>query len=153
MTEIATTPLEELRQEFAKTLAPARLFKRFPARGGRLAGEYRPCGKEEARAAAENQDDEYLLVACLVAVYIADPSHALANEKGLVPLGAWAGTPQEDPLRFDHRLAEVLGLPKGTPAQIALKLFDDNDLRLAEQAGEVAQWSLDTEETAYTDFA
>lgn len=146
------TPLDELRAEFAKKLEPARILKRFPARGKRIVGEFRPSKKVEARAAVENLDDEYLLAEALVRILIHDPAHTLADDEGLVPLGAWAGKPELDPLRFDHRLSDVLGIIKGTPAQIALALFDGNDLQLAEFAGEIAEWSLNTEKKAYADF-
>lgn len=150
--DISVTPLDSLRADFAAKVAPARLFKRFPAAGKRLVGEYRVPEKAEARAAAEHQDDEYLLVSALVAIWASAPDHPSANKDGLVKLGEYVGKPEEDPLRFDHRLCDILGIPKGTPAQIALRLFDGNDLQLAEHAGEVTAWGLDTENEAYGDF-
>lgn len=154
---VAATPLDEIRAEFAQVIEEPRLFKRYPRGTGRLAGEYRPSKKKEVREAAAAENDEYLLAECLVRVLRYDPDRADRStpegKVGLVPLGAYVGKPELDPLRFDNRLAEVLGLTQsGDPKRISLELFEGNDLQLAEQAGEVAQWSLDTHNKAYQDF-
>jgi hypothetical protein len=154
---VAVTPLDEIRAEFAQVIETPRLFKRFPRGTGRLAAEYRPSRKKEVREAAAAENDEYLLAECLVRILRHDPEHADPStpegKVGLVPLGAYVGRPELDPLRFDNRLAEVLGLEQsGDPKRISLELFEGNDLQLAEQAGEVAQWSLDTHDTAFQDF-
>lgn len=157
-TDVApVTPLDELRAEISAELEKPRLFKRFPRGTGRLAGEYRPSKKKEVREAAAAENDEYLLSECLVRILIHDPDKADPDTPegsyGLVPLGAWAGRPDLDPLRFDNRLAELVGLPQtGDPRKISLELFERNDLVLAEQAGEVAQWSLNTHSKAFQDF-
>jgi hypothetical protein len=157
MDEATVTPLDEIRAEFARIIETPRLFKRFPRGSGRVAAEYRPSRKKEVREAAAAENDEYLMSESLVRVLIHDPDRADPStpegERGLVPLGTWVGKPELDPLRFDNRLAEVLGLPQsGDPRKISLELFEGNDLQLAEQAGEIAQWSLDTHSTAYQDF-
>jgi hypothetical protein len=146
------TPLDGLRKEFAKKLEPKRLKKRFPFPDGKLVGEYRLAPKGDVRSAAETQNDEFLLAQCLVGILVEDADHALAGADGLVPLGAWSGKTELDPLRFDNRLAEVLGFPPGPPDQIALRLFEGNDLVLAQQVGEIAEWSLDSTNEAYADF-
>lgn len=145
--------LDELRAAFAAKVAEPRLFKRFPANGGRLAGEFKPATKKEVREAAATENDEYLLSEALVRVHIEDETNPEANEYGLVPLEVWAKRPELGPLRFDNRLADLLGIPHGSPAEIELALFEGNDLALATQAGEVAQWSLDTHNETYQDFA
>lgn len=150
--ETSLTPLDELKAEFAETLKPSRLFKKFPARSGRLVAEYQTVTKDDIRTAVQASDDEYVLDACLLRILITDPENPLADKNGLVPLGAWAKKPELDPLTFDHRFCDLIGIPKGTPAQIALALFDGNDLMLAEQAGEVAAWSVDVLNESYQDF-
>jgi hypothetical protein len=147
------TPLDGLRAEFAKKLEPKRLRKRFPKEGAvKLVGEYKVAPKAEVRAAAEAQNDEYLLSECLVGILVEDPKHADADKDGCVPLGQWAGQPELDPLGFDQRLCKLLGLPPLPYEQVALKLYEDNDLLLAVHAGEVAEWSTDTTNQAYADF-
>lgn len=149
----ALTPLQELQAEFAEQVEIPRLYKRLPARGGRLAAEYKPAGKKVTRVAADTENDEYFLSETVIQVLIEDKDHAEADERGLVPLQVWAEQPQLGPLQFDNRLAELLGIPPGPPADILLALFEGNDLALATQAGEVAQWSLDVHDQAYQDFA
>lgn len=146
------TALDALRQEFAKEIKPKRLRKRFPFPDGRLVGEFKVAPKQDVRSAAETQNDEFLLAQCLVQVLIEDKEHPSADSDGLVPLGEWAGRPELDPLRIDNRLAELLGLPPGKPDQIALRLYEGNDLVLAQHVGEIAEWSLDTTNAAYADF-
>lgn len=155
---VPVTPLDEIRAEIGAEVEVKRLFKRFPRGQRRLAGEYRPCRKQEVREAVAAQNDEYLMGESLVRVLIHDPDRAdpatPEGERGLVPLGAWVGKPELDPLRFDNRLCDVLGLPPtGDPRKIALELFEGNDLQLAEQAGEIAGWSLDTYDQSYQDFS
>jgi hypothetical protein len=154
----SATPLDEIRAEIAKEVEVKRLFKRFPRGQRRLAAEYRPARKREVREAAAAENDEYLMGECLVRILIEDKARADASTPegavGLVPLGEWVGRPDLDPLRFDNRLAEVLGLEQsGDPRKIALELFEGNDLQLAEQAGEIAAWSLDTTDKTYQDFS
>lgn len=147
------TPLDELRAQVAEELEKPRLFKKFPRAGGRLAGEFRPSNKREVREAAAAENDEYILTECLVNIHVHDPEHEDAGPNGLVPLAKWAHRPELEPLRFDNRLCEVIGLPPlGAPSKIALALYENNDLALAEAAGEVAQWSLNTHTKVYDDF-
>lgn len=156
--EVPTTPLDEIRAEFAQVVEAPRLFKRFPRGTGRLAGEFRPSRKKEVREAAATENDEYILSECLVRILRHDTARADAStpegKLGLVPLGEWVNRPEMDPLRLDNRLAEVLGIPQtGDPRKIALELFEGNDLQLADLAGEIMQWSLDTHEQKYQDFS
>lgn len=147
------SPLEELRHEFEAAPTPKRLFKRLPARKGRLVAEYKPLKLAEANEAIEKGSDPSILASALVGIHIADEAHPEA-QSGLVPLGAWAGQPTLDPLRFDHRLAELLpGIPAGTAAEIALALFEGNDLALSMQADQVGKWSADTRREDLQDFA
>lgn len=149
---LAATPLEQLQAEFAVKAAAPRIFKRFPARSGRLAGEFRPINKKQLREGAAAEADEFLLAAALIKMMIEDKDHPQANERGLVPLGAWAGKADMDPIQLDHRLCEIIGIPKGTPEEIGLALFEDNDLRLAVVVGEIGDWSVETHNEAVQDF-
>src|ERR1700689_365987 len=108
-----TTALDELRAEYAGRVAEPRLFKRFPSRTGKLGGEFRPVPKDKAEAALEQKSDTLLLNAALVRILRYAPEHPEANDRGLIPLGAWAGQPDLDPLGFDNRLAELVGIPGG----------------------------------------
>lgn len=155
MTDDAPTPetkLDALRAEVGKKIEPKRLLKKFPIAGGRLVGEYKVAPKKAVRDAAETENDELLLAKCLVRILAEDPLSPSADANGLVPLGESLGRPDLDPLQFDIRLCELIGLPEGTFAETALRLFEGNDLVLATHAGEVAEWSLNTTSEAYTDF-
>lgn len=155
--DVPATPLDELRAEIAKDIEVPRLFKRFTRVNGRLAGEFRTSKKKEVREAAAAENDEYILIECLIRILIedkekADPSTP-EGKFGLVPLGLWAGRPDLDPLRIDNRLCDLLGLKQwGDPRKIALDLYEGNDLVLAEVAGEIAGWSLEVHNKAYQDF-
>ncbi|MFZ1927396.1 MAG: hypothetical protein WAU42_14810 [Solirubrobacteraceae bacterium] len=156
-TPIARTPLEELQAEFAEEERKPRLFKRFPARKGRLAGEYKPLQLKAAKEAQKKDRDDDILIASLSRIMIHAPEHSAAilegqPGEGLVSLGVWAGQPDLDPLRFDNRLAELLGIPRGTARQIALSLFEGNDLALGIQAGELGTWSGEGYDKALQDF-
>ena len=152
MTETTSTKLDALRAEVNKTTEPERLYKKFPIAGGTLVGEYKIAGKKDVRETAETENDEFLLAKCLVRVLAVDPSSPLADARGLVPLGASLDHPELDPLQFDNRLCELIGLPEGTYQETELRLYKGNDLLLATHAGEIAAWSLDTTSKAYTDF-
>lgn len=150
------SPLDELRSEFAVEAVKRRLYKRLPARGGRLAAEYKaPPLKASKKAQAEDNDAD-ILVAGLERILIHAPRHADALSRGhgagLVPLGAWAAQPELDPLRFDNRLADLLGIPKGTAREIVLALFEGNDLALGIQAGELGSWAGEGYDGALQDF-
>lgn len=150
--DAAPSPLDELRGEYAQTVQKKRLFKRLPSRNERLAAEYKPLPLADAKKAIENESDPSMLVSALKGIWIFDEAHELANERGLVPLGAWAGKPQLDPLGFDKRLTDLIEIKFGTAAEIALTLFEGNDLALAAQAGELGEWSVKTKRIDLQDF-
>lgn len=153
----ATSPLDELRAEFAVEAEKPRLFKRFPARKGRLAAEYKPLPLKAAKEAQKKDRDDDILIASVLRMMIHAPEHPNAISEGqpgegLVPLGQWAGHPELDSLKFDNRLAELLGIPKGTARQIVLALFEGNDLALGVQAGELGTWSGEGYDRELQDF-
>lgn len=148
----AASPLDELRADLAKKLEPKRLLKKFPVLGGKLVGEYKIAPKADVRAAAETSNDEYLLDECLVRVLVSDPTSPSADANGLVPLGAWSGQPELDNLKCDQRLADLLGFEERKSPEIALRLYEGNDLLLATHVGEIAEWSLNATDQAYSDF-
>jgi len=153
---LALSPLDELRAEFAKEAEKPRLFQRFPARSGRLAGEYAPLSKNAALRATEGAQDAAadagILASSLRCILIHDPAHGSADGRGLVPFGAWSGQPDLDPLGFDHRLAELIGIPPGDTTSVVLALFEGNDLALANHAGAIGAWSVNTRDQSYQDF-
>ena len=145
--------LDELRAEFAKEAEERSLFKRLPARNERLVAEYKTLPLADAKKAIENESDPTMLIASLKGIYIHDAAHASANDRGLVPLGLWSEKPQLDPLGFDKRLTDLIGIPYGSATQIVLFLFEDNDLALAAQSGELGEWSIKTKREDLQDFA
>jgi hypothetical protein len=160
-TDIPVTPLDQLRAEFAEQASVPRLFKRLPARSRRIVAEYKPIPRDDAKKAVEEDSDPALLTSALVRLLIHDPDNELvknapdsdeAAKLGLVPLGAWAGKPDLDPLRFDNRFANLLGIAGGAPRQIALAMFEGNDMALGAQGAELGQWSVDTLDKTAQDF-
>lgn len=153
LVDATPSPLDELRGEFAEEVQKRFLFKRLPARNERLVAEYKPLALDDAKKAIEKESDPSMLVSSLKGIHIHAEDHPQANERGLVPLGAYCEKPQLDPLGFDHRLAELLGITKGSSVQIAMALFEGNDLALAAQAGELGEWSVKTKREDLQDFA
>jgi hypothetical protein len=149
-----TTPsvLDALRGEFAQKVEVKRLFKRLPARNERLVAEYQPLGLQDAKKAIEKESDPSMLVSSLKRIWISDPENPEANERGLIPLGAYCGQPLLDPLCFDKRLTDLLGIEFGSSAAICLSLFEGNDLALAAQAAELGEWSVKTKREDLQDF-
>jgi hypothetical protein len=151
------TPLQELKAEFAKAAKNPRLFKRLPAREGRLAAEYAPPPGKDAQAAAENDKWADMLVASLKGILVHDPEHEAAIPRGepgegLVPLGIWADQPDLDPLGFDNRLMDLLELPHGNATQVVMSMFEGNEVALAAQANEVGAWAANTSRQDLQDF-
>lgn len=151
------SPLDELRAEFAQEAAKPRLYKRLPARSGRLAAEYKAPSLKASKKAQADDSDADILIAGLERIFIYAPEHpdAIPEGKdgaGLVPLGTWAGRPDLDPLKFDNRLAELLGIEQGSARQIVLALFEGNDLALGIQAGELGTWAGEGYDKALQDF-
>jgi hypothetical protein len=144
--------LDELRGEFAQQVQVKRLYKRLPARNERLVAEYQPLGLQDAKKAIEKESDPSMLVSSLKGIWISDPKNPAANERGLVPLGAYCGQELLDPLCFDKRLTDLLGVAFGSAAEICLTLFEGNDLALAAQAAELGEWSVKTKREDLQDF-
>jgi hypothetical protein len=151
--DTATSALDGLRREFAQKPQERRLFKRLPARSERLVAEYQPLALTDAKKAIEKESDSQMLVSSLKGIWIEDAESPAANERGLVPLGAYCGAPLLDPLAFDKRLTDLLEIPFGSAATICLELFDGNDLALAAQAAELGEWSVRTIREELQDFA
>ncbi|HSZ70250.1 MAG TPA: hypothetical protein VK756_07800 [Solirubrobacteraceae bacterium] len=144
--------LDKLRAEYAKPVEAKSLFKRLLSRGERLVAEYKPLKLDDAKAAIEKESDPSMLISSLKAIWIHDPEHAEASDRGLVKLGAWSGQPQLDPLGFDKRLTDLLGIPFGSSGAILLSLFEGNDLAIGAQAAELGEWSVKTKRTDLQDF-
>jgi hypothetical protein len=151
---VDSTPsvLDALRGEFAQQVEEKRLWKRLPARNERLVAEYRPLALEDAKKAIEKASDPSMLVSSLKGIWISDPENPKANERGLVPLGAYCGQELLDPLAFDKRLTDLLDIKFGSAAEICLDLFEGNDLALAAQAAELGEWSVKTKREDLQDF-
>lgn len=150
------SPLEELRAEFQATPVAAKLFKRLPARSGRLVAEYRVVDKELVAAVLAkggDAEDQDLLITALHAIHMRDPKHKLADDRGLVEFGAWAGQDFGGPLRCDDRLTDALGWPRSTARECLLGLFEGNTMALGGQAAEVGVWMTNTHNEALQDFA
>lgn len=150
--ELQSSVMDELQQEFAQEAEKPRLFKRLPARSGRLVAEYRPVKKKQAVKAVEKDSDTMLLNLALVDLHVEAPDDERADERGLVKLTVLSGQPELGTLGFDHRLCEILGLKKGSVHDIVMQLFEGNDLALAVQVGEIGEWTADTKKKAYQDF-
>ena len=145
--DTTTSALDGLRREFAEGVEERRLWKRLPARSERLVAEYQPLALTDAKKAIEKESDPQMLVSSLKGIWIrGDAESPDANERGLVPLGAFCGAPLLDPLGFDKRLTDLLEIPFGSAATICLGLFEGNDLALAAQAAELGEWSVRTVE-------
>jgi hypothetical protein len=153
-TTVDRTPsvLDSLRSEFAQEVEVKRLFKRLPARNERLAAEYQPLALDDAQKAIEQQSDPSMLVSSLKGIWLNEPNSDLANERGLVPLGAACEQPLLDPLLLDKRLTDLLGIKFGSSAEICLTLFEGNELALAAQAAELGEWSVKTKREDLQDF-
>jgi hypothetical protein len=151
--DTTTSTLDDLRREFAQKPQERRLFKRLPARNERLVAEYQPLSLDDAKKAIEKESDPQMLVSSLKGIWIKDEDNPEANERGLMPLGAHVGAPLLDPLGFDKRLTDLLGIPFGSAATICLSLFEGNDLALAAQAAELGEWSVKTKREDLQDFA
>ena len=150
--DTTTSALDGLRREFAEGVEEKRLWKRLPARSERLVAEYQPLALGDAKKAIEKESDPQMLVSSLKGIWIEDTESPEANERGLVPLGAFCGTPLLDPLGFDKRLTDLLEIPFGSAATICLGLFESNDLALAAQAAELGEWSVKTKREDLQDF-
>lgn len=144
--------LDSLRGEFAQAVEVKRLFKRLPARNERLVAEYAPLPLADAQTAIEKASDASMLMSALKGIWLHQPDSELANDRGLVPLGAATGQPSLDPLLFDRRLTDLLEIPYGAAEAICLSLFEDNDLALAAQAAELGEWSVKTKREDLQDF-
>ena len=160
--DATTSPLEALQAEFAEEVVVRRLFKRLPARNERLVAEYKPLPLKDAKRAIQNNSDPTMLVASLLDICVHAPEHpSLAEaapddmraQRGLVPLSVLIGKPELGTLGFDKRLTDILKIKFGSAVEIALTLFEDNDLALATQAGELGEWSVKTKREDIQDFA
>jgi hypothetical protein len=147
-----TTTLEALRAEFAHEVAPKSLLKRLPRFGKKLVAEFGVASKDTVRQGAEQENDEYILAQCVRRILFEDKTSPSADANGLVPIGEYFGRPELDPVKFDGRLCEILGIQHETYKETELAVYEDNDLLIAAHAGEIAEWSLDTSKQAYSDF-
>jgi hypothetical protein len=150
--DATSSRLDAIRAEFAQKVEARRLFKRLPARSERLVAEYQPLALADATLAIEQKSDPTMLVSSLKGVWIEEPDDPTANERGLVPFGAYCGAPLLDPLGFDKRLTDLLGIPFGSTGAICLALFEGNDLALSAQAAELGEWSVKTKREDLQDF-
>lgn len=148
--------LDELRGAFAAPLIDARLYKRLPARGQGLVAEYRVMELDEALGALDKPENlaqaQDVLVQALQQIMIHRPGHDDADERGLVPLHVAINRADLGPLKFDHRLCDVLGMPATDARDIVLALFDGNQIALAAQATALGEWSEDTRQEHLQDF-
>jgi hypothetical protein len=130
-----------------------RLYKILPARNGCLVAEYQPVPLEEAKKAMAGEPEAGVLVSSLTGIWMDDKENPAANDRGLVPLGLYVGQPQLDPLSFDKRLTDLLGIPFGSAQAICLSLFEGNELALSRQAAVLGEWSVETHREGLQDFA
>jgi hypothetical protein len=154
-TAVDHTPsvLDSLRDEFAQQVEVKRLFKRLPARNERLVAEYAPLELADATKAIEQQSDPSMLVSSLKGIWMHLPDSELANDRGLVPLGAACEQPLLDPLLLDKRLTDLLSIKYGSSESILLDgMFEGNDLALAAQSAELGEWSVKTKREDLQDF-
>ena len=152
--DVDTVPsfLDHLRAEFAKPVEKKSLFKRLPARDESLVAEYKPLSLDDAKKAMEKESDPMMLISSLRGIWAVDPGNPAANDLGLVPLGAACGKPDLDPLGFDRRLTDLIGIEFGTASEILLTLFEGNDLAIGVQAAELGEWSAKTKRADLQDF-
>lgn len=156
-----TSRLEALRAEFQKPQTVHRLYKRLPCEraGGNLAAEYRLLTMAEVNEAITGDDVDLptaakLLGTALVQLHYHAPEDSRADPRGLVPLHIYLEQEPLGPLGFDKRLVDLLELPVDDHRSVTIQLllFDDNELALGAQSGELSGWSSDTANTAYQDF-
>ena len=153
---VLTSRQQQLRDEFRQRTGPHRLYKRFPARGGILAGEY-ALASMNGITDARRQTDEVaansdLLIASLQRIMRYDPVHDAANTRGLVDLEEWLEIQAGGSFKLDHRFAREVGIAEGTAREILLELFEGNDAALCKQADDLMEWTFDTTAEALQDF-
>lgn len=149
--------LDDLRASFAAPMQTALLYKRLPARGRPLVAEYGLMALDDVMGALDGPESlaqaQDLLIAALQQVCLHAPDDERADERGLVPLHVAVGREDLGPLKFDHRLCDVLGMPPRAAREIVLDLFDGNEIALAAQATALGEWSEDTRQEHLQDFA
>jgi len=153
---VLTSRQKQLREEFAGRVEEKRLYKRFPARNGTLAAEYKVVSMEiigtARRQAGEVPANSDLLIGGLQRIMRHDPGHPAANDRGLVDLEQWLEIDAGGPLKLDARFTAEVGLKDGTAREILLALFEDNDAALCKQADDLMEWTFNTTAEELQDF-
>lgn len=118
-----------------------RLDLPIPSWGGDLVATYRVmerrqveklAGRAKSKAGASDADTDFLIRACAGVQY--------RDESGdLVPLVDDGG-----PVRFDSRLAALLGVEADTARDLVRYLFRDNAIAIGTHTARVVEWMTDT---------
>lgn len=144
--------MEQLKAQREKGRSKEPLMLEIPENGGLLFAQYKPLPFAQSEALAKRLDSDKkvdsktvagscdtLISACL-GIYVKDPDHEAADpETGLRPIDPDAPAP----VRFDSRLAEILGFPadeKSGARGVVRKVFLDNEYAIVRQNIDYSRW-------------